>query len=472
MAKKTYATEEEKSRAIEEFDINSKDQSLLDDIMNAEIVPVDSGEPVEKPVEPQSDVTPSADVPPTVLETPVPDGQTVPTTPDETPQETQESEVDRLKRELDEKNKYIQEALGSIDTIRSLEQKVVSLENQYQATPPTTPAEKKEMRLRESKLAELQNRRKLLLEKYPSIEDQMDPEYQKESNEIQSGLFDEISTLQENMRLIQQHADTAVQKADKYLVQRQEDAERSRMQESQNVEMKQIEDFTKTVPELRMDISMSDANKEYIEYQTNVAKVYYGREPRNLVEVNEAMNMLKRRSPGLVTKLNAAGIPQEPSANVKKYLAACEVWDYWKGYRKDPLTGDYHYDKNGNVIPLTRYEPSIGKYVPDVYPDPVAAFNDKSAREGFYTRQLVKAKIDGGKQVIHAINERAKGATELGATETHGGSMLSVEEALNRANQMDPREIVMAARDGDMSLLNEYNQYAKTLGWSEVDPFT
>lgn len=457
-----FATEEEKNKAIEEFDERSMDISKLEEMMAAEIVPSEKLAENAPSEEPNQDVSQTEDKP---SESQISEDEIK--GPETNEQVLQESEVDILKKQIAEKEEYIKNYLANTDNIRALEQKVTQLEQTH--SDQATPGQKKEVALRASKLSELKNRRVELLKKYPDIESQLAEEFIQEMNEIQSGLFDEMDTLQHNLSLIKEQAETATSKADRFLVQKEEDAKQSRLQESQDKEIVHIEDFAKKTPQFKLSKPFKEVDEDYKNYQMEVSKIYLGRDPKHLGEVTEAMNQLKRRSPGLLQRLRAAGVSDEPNQEMKKYLGLCELWDYWQGYRKDPLTGDYHYDDKGNPVPLTKYDPVTGKYIPDTYPSIEAAYNDKAAKEGFYTRQVIQAKIDGGKQVIQAINKRDGSAVELGANETSGGNVQAIEEAMNRLNKIDEVYAMRNAQNGDPTLLNEYNSLAKQVGWPTVE---
>ncbi len=453
---KTFATEEDKSKAIDEFDERTGDTNGLDEIMNAEIKPPEEG--VVAP--PTSEELPPEPKPDDSLTTPVED-QLAPG------KEPEVSEMDILKEELANSKKYIQENFSNQANLKALEDKVSKLESTYSENAP--PSQKQEVEMRQSKLTELQTRRKSLLSKYPNPEDQLTQEYVDEMNGIQDGLFEEMGNSQHNLSIVQGQVKQATEKADSYVDAREKESLVKSQKKEQLNEAKAIEGFSEKTPQFKLSKPFDEVNQDYIRYQNKVSTIYLGREPQNRAEIDEAMTQLKRRSPHLTTKLKMAGVETKPTQDMTKYLGLCELWDSWTGLRKDPLTGDYNRDKNGKPIPLMRYEPSLKKYVPDRYPSVEAAYNDKSAKEGYYVKQLVNAKIEGGKQVIGAISQRDKGATELGVTETSGGQLQTVEEAFKRINEIDEVEAMRMAYSGDTALLKEYNELAKTVGWAQAE---
>ncbi len=456
---KTFATEEDRDKAIDDFD-ERKDVSELDEIMNAEISPEETTmeETVDVPEAISADEPkPEATLPAESADDQAITGENVP------------DEVAILKQQLSEQQQYIKDNLSNIGTIKALEEKV-SLLSQNQQQAPETKEEKKESKLRDSRLSELKERKKKLIERFPDPENQLDSDYVSEMNAIQDGFFDEFEVLQNNVKVAHEQANNAVEKSESYHVQKEADAAKSRHQNALEKEETAVEAFSKEHPEFTMTKPLKEVDSDYKAYQEEIAKVYFGKETINASEASEAMVQLKRGSPGLMAKLKASNVPTSLNADMTKLLSLCENWDYWTGYRKDPTTGDYHRDANGNIIQLTRYEPSTGTYVPDYFPSIEAAFNDKKAQEGFYTKQVLSAKIEGGKQAIKAINRRDSGATELGANETSGGQQQALEEVFKKINDMDERQIIMSARAGDNSLLDEYNSMAKLVGYPEIEP--
>jgi hypothetical protein len=211
-----------------------------------------------------------------------------------------------------------------------------------------------------------------------------------------------------------------------------------------------------------------ELDREYREYQNNVAAVYWGRQPANAAEIKEAMDKLQQRSPNLLGNLQASGIPQEPTEDMQKYLATCEIWDAWQGIRKDPRTGDYNRDKNGNIVPLVRYDPATKQYVRDSYPSPKAAYNDLQVNSGHYTRKIIDAFKAGGKSLAEARAKRDGGVVEMDNA-SGGKPKISADAALQDIQKIDEIEAIRRARDGDPSLLKRYNDNALILGWPPLD---
>ena len=456
--KLTFATEEAKTAALEAFDERTSTEEELDRIIEAEIV---SEEPGPDDTLPADDAQPPADNLSKPDEIKKPEADTT------EPEGGEKTDVETLKATIAEKEAFIRDNFSQMGAVSSLEEKIKALEDKLETRQQETVVPKKD--LKASKMASLQEQRAKLLEKYPDPEDQLNGEYVKEMNEIQSGMLEEIASLNHNLEVVQDIASKATEKAETYFSKgEQKDREKTYL-EQQQAEIAAVEAFANKTPEFKLSKPFNEVDEEYKDYQKTVSRAYFGREPRDTNEINIAMNQLKRRSPGLINRLKAAGLPTEPSQDVKRYLGVCETWDYWKGYRKDPLTGDFRRDKNGNILPLTRYNPLTGKEEPDEYRSIETAYNDKAAKEGFYTRQLLQAKIDAGKAAMSAVAQRDGGATELGPNETQKGPLTTPEEAFERINKIDEVLAVKMAQIGDFSLLNEYNELAKVLEWAPVD---
>jgi hypothetical protein len=456
---KTFATEEERIEAIKGIDEDDPSKlPELEEFLKAEIVPQ----------KPKTEDTP-AETPP-VQETPdseaakdlstdkKPDADV----PVDKPEGGEPNEIEALRAQIAEKESFIKENLGRIGDYSELKKKIADLEKVHSKKEGIP---EKEVQLRESKLSDLRKQREKLLEKYPNPEDQLDGEYVTEMNKIQQGMLDEFDVMQHNMQIVQEKAIKASEKADSYISRREQEEADKRIEDALALQKKEIIAFSEKYPQFKMTKPFDEVDNEYKNYQKEITRVYFGRDPKDGQELSEAMQQFKRRSPGLMARLNAAGIAAEPTEDMKKYLGLCEIWDGYTGYRKDPLTGDYQYYEDGRVKPLMRRNLMTGEYEPDTYRSPEAYFNDKQAQEGYYTKQLIAAKIEGAKGAMKAMTQRDAGAVELGATETQGGVLQAKDEAFKRINEIDVERAVIMARQGDLSLLNEYNQLAKTLEW-------
>lgn len=461
---KTFATEEEKNQAISEFDERTGSVNELQEIMDAEIKPVETEETTPPTSEGETTTEPMPDE--TSDETSV----EKPTEADHsTPEDEKPDETALLREELAQKERFIKESLSNMDHLQALQEKVSTLEKSF--ADKASPEQRKEVRLRESKINDLKSRRSELARKYASPEDQLSDEYLKEMDAIQTGLFEEIEALQHNFSVMMDKTNTAISKADSFAEQRKQEEESRSVQESERRSLRELEEFSKNPKYSQFSLSkpFSEIDDDYKTWQTDVAKIYFGRPPQHIGEVNEAMSKMKSRSPYLVSKLKAAGVATEPNDEFKKYLDLCAIWDVKDGYRKDPNTGDYRRDKNGNILPLVRYEPTTGKYVPDTYPSFESAYNDQAVKTGLYNKKIVEAKIEGAKSAMDAINQRDRGATEIGSSEMAGGPIKAAEEAFERFVAIDEIQAIKMAQDGDPKLLDEYNQLAKILGCSQVE---
>jgi len=469
-----FATEELKSKALEdipEWDERTSKESReeyekkLDDMLDAEIIPPDDkseGTTLDKPnADDEPLVKPDKEV---ITDPPPPDD----IKPDDVIPPVKETETEKLlKAELEESRKFIQDSFGSQDRLKKLEETVSSFQKEVKV--PVTPTEKKEYKLRESNLKALKERREALLIKYPDPEDQLNEDYTKELNKIQDGLFEAVAIQEENAATLQAQTLDNAKKSDDYFTERKNDtAKEARLKEELRQKEQAIK-FSNDNPQFKLSKSWDDVESDYSDYQLKVCSTYLGRAPKTHAEVRASMDQLSRNSPNLIAKLKISGLPTGLSLDQKKYVAVCEIWDHQQGVRVDPTTGDYRRNSDGDPLPLMRYDPSTGGQVVDTYPSFEAAFADKNNKEGFYTKQVVAAKIKAGKDAIDAINKRDSGASELGATETTGGTLQAKTEALKKIETIDENELMYRARNGDPSLLNEYNALARTLEWSEME---
>jgi hypothetical protein len=451
----TFTSEEEKIKAIQEYDERSSEEGL-DEIMNA---------PVE---EPKQDDTPE-DLPPSELDKleKRPE-ESADLDPEQKPEDNNKSEgddpnkkIEDLEAKLAERERFINENLSKMDEINILQRRVKELEEGRKEEP----VEKEEFVLKESKLKTLQEKRVELLKKYPNPEDQLDGEFVAQMNEIQEGMFEEMNTINHNMSLIQDKAAKANEKAESYVNLRKKEEEQKKAKTVEEYEKEQIVEFSKKNPQFKLSKSFDEVDEDYKQYQKSVTKIYFGRDPKSKTEINEAMNALKRRSPSLIGRLSVSGVSPDLTDDMKKYLGLCEVWDGYTGYI-NPETGEYNRDANGNIVQITRYDPETGKQVPDKFNSPEAYFNNKFVKHGQYARALRGAKIAGAKEALQAASQRDTGAVELGSTETSGGTPAQVkEEALKRVNNIDVELAVRMARRGDPALLNEYNKLAESIDW-------
>lgn len=456
----TFATEEEKLTAIEGFDISTEDESKLDELMNAEVVPATTDEtPIEPVVETETPGETPVEPDPTTEEPKTEDSQTDITGS----QSTEKTMIEQLEAKIEEQNRFIQENLMNQGNYHKLQEEIAELK-QNKEVPP----EEKKPEIKESKLSELVEARKNLLLKYPNPEDRLDAEYITEMNRIDEGLFDELGGINHNMSIYRTQAEEAKKKVDEYYVTRESEAQRNRQQNAQEKQQEEIEAFAAKNPEFKLSKSFGEVNRDYSAYQLSVAKVYWGQDvqPNELDKINEAMNSLQNNSPNLKLRLQAAQIPVEPNEDMKRYLGLCELWDHWQGYRKDSRTGDYQRDKKGQAVPVTRWEPSQGQYVPDTFPTVEAAYNDQSVKSGYWMSKVIQAKIDGGKEALQAANKKGDTAVELGSG---GTGQQSATEIAQNLNNMNVDYIMTEFWNGNRKPFDDFNAKAKLIGMEPLE---
>ena len=321
----------------------------------------------------------------------------------------------------------------------------------------------------QSRLDEIVKRRKALLEKHKDVEDQQfDADFLRENNQLQDLMLEEMGRLNGALERMSSDVEVTKKQASAYTQSRTAEDQKTREDQVYEQQIKTVQSFIDKKDELKLSKPLMEVDKEYADYQRSVASVYWGRLARDTSEVQTAMAQLQRKSPSLMSALQAAQLPTEPTPDMEKYLAACEIWDNWQGVRKDPLTGDFRRDhKTGRVLPLMRWDPVTKRDVPDTYPSIEAAYNDSMVRGGVYTQKVIDAFKQGGKAAAEARARRDGGVVEMDNA-SGGKPRVALDQALDEINKIDEREMILEAREGNPAKLKRYNELAQALGWSQV----
>jgi len=266
--KLTFATEEAKTKALEEFDERTSTEEELDRIIEAEIV---SEEPKPDDTLPVDGAQPPTDDQPEPNEIKKPEADTT------EPEGGEKTDVEALRATIAEKETFIRDNFSQMGAVSSLEEKIKALEEKLETRQQETVVPKKD--LKPSKMANLQAQRAKLLEKYPDPEDQLNGEYVKEMNEIQSGMLEEISNLNHNLEVVQDIASKATEKAETYFSKgEQKDREKTYL-EQQQAEIAAVEAFANKTPEFKLSKPFNEVDEEFKDYQKTVSRAYFGREP-------------------------------------------------------------------------------------------------------------------------------------------------------------------------------------------------
>ena len=320
----------------------------------------------------------------------------------------------------------------------------------------------------QGRLGELIQKRKALLQKFSDVEDQQfNSEFIKEKTALDDMVLDEMTRLNGALEAMGREVQETKKQAGEVIQSRRFEEQRSQEEKVFTEQVKTIQTFTDTHEEFKLSKPFMEVDKEYREYQAKVASAYWGRLPKDGGEIQQAMEQLQRRSPALLNTLQAAQLPTEPTDDMQRYLATCEVWDAWQGIRKDPLKGDFNRDKNGRVVPLTRWDPISKQFVPDAYPTPESAYNDLQVRGGHYTQKVIEAFKQGGKTAAEARSRRDGGVVEMDNS-SGGKPRASADQALVEIEKIDEVQAKRQAMDGDPTMLKRYNDLALIVGWPQI----
>jgi len=238
-------------------------------------------------------------------------------------------------------------------------------------------------------------------------------------------------------------------------------------QEALQADMRTMESFAGGNPEFAVSKPMEQIDREYAEWGRQVARAQLGREPRNNQEIGEALRQLELKSPTLVNTCMLAGIPIEPTKDMRAYLQICDLMDYRDGYRRNPTTGA--------MEQVFTVDPRTGQRTVDRFPAGIeglkAAYAYRKDNDGVYATAIAQARRDGGTAALQAAQRRDLGAVEAGREAGMGGigGASGVAEIAAKRDAIDEERAILLARSGDTSLLDQYNRLTTALGNSAVE---
>ena len=485
MADTVFASEEAKIAALDNIEETPANVDEIKRIMDAPVTPTEPQKVVEPPTEKPAETPPPATPPKEEIKPAEPapgqkpDAITIPLS--ELPEEYRnfddaakllkkvKNQDELIERQTLKIREILQNAgVNTPDQIETLRRENEELRRSIQAAPKPDAGAAEAQRLAaksQSKINEIITRRRALLAKHSDLEDQQfNPEFIKERNALDDMMVEELARQNQYLETVSSGVEETKKLASDAISMRRTDDAKAKEAEVFNNEVKAIQSFADSTEGFKLSKPFMELDKEYRDYQNQIASIYWGRPPASPQEIKEAMDKLQQRSPKLIGDLQAAGIPQEPTDDMQKYLATCEIWDAWQGIRKDPVTGDYRRDAQGNIVPLTRWDPLTKQYVRDSYPSPQAAYNDLQVNSGHYTRKIVEAFKKGGMSLAEARSKRDGGVVEMDNA-SGGKPKISADTALEDIQKVDEEEAVLRARGGDPSLLKRYNDNALILGW-------
>ena len=181
-------------------------------------------------------------------------------------------------------------------------------------------------------------------------------------------------------------------------------------------------------------------------------------------EADLAMQQLQLRHPALLEDLRLAGIASEPTADMKAYLARCELDKYRRGFRIDPSTGKW------STEPL--WSDPVNK-IPFVIPTQKQALEMMRLDTGYYKETAEKARQRSGDYLQRAMDTRDRGATEPRDGSLSGQLSLSEDAAAKILTPgadgfISAEEAAKSFRAGDRGPHDRLNAALKVCGLPEI----
>ena len=466
-----FKSTEEKADAISKYD-ESKGAEGIQKIMDAQVVPEVKTETPPLTTEKQPEAKP---VPPpeAKVEAVTPPQQT--DTPDDWAKSRGYASFAEARKAFDEKEELIKRQQSFI------KEKL----NQTPATPKQqTPAQAPRQELaaavsskidtiKSSIAANLQKQKALIEELRADPVLNTDGDFlakkhavDSEKFELDSQLVDEISGLK---GMIEQNS-----RQIKSFSERQEnDSRADQSRKAYENEMNEIDSFASNVthPEFKFTDGKSsvDVEAEWANWASQVASAVFGsqvnvlRSQQEREAVAHAMNLLSEKDPEVINACRVAGIPQEPSQDVARYLEICELLDHRDGIKKNPITG-----KKEQLERLVR-DPATGNFSKEKvrFASIEDAYQHRLAVDGTYQKRIKEAYANGGKDLAAAVQKRSQAPVELdnatGTSKADVGLAQSPQDAMKTLEQIDEAEAYRQKLSGDSTLWNKYEGALKAV---------
>lgn len=473
----TFASEEEKIKAIDAFDESTGDSTELEKIMNAEIKvpePKDEETPPEPQKEPEPEPEPKEITPPEPEKKPdLPQEFTIKREDlperfrDKSPQEVFKSHLSQDDL-IERQGKKIQELTEQLAQSRHVTKEAeIELKDTQKKVGVEQKAAEESDDIPDSKLSEIMSLREELSKVEEGEELELDVLRKKDKL-----TFLLIEENQRNAMIGNKANETAqsLRKALTDLETRQEQsslAERNRSElKKQYDEMDEFSGMDEFKEEYGMSVSAAEADQKYIDWRNKVAYQYYGFLPNDQTEegrsqLNYAMYMLDQKSPDLIGKLKEATIPIEPDNDLKNYIKLCKLLDERDCVRYDPVTKQ--------TIQLTRYNPKTGKHEAVSFPSLKATIEHKRVESGYYKDKMLKANKQGAQSMVDAMNKRDTKELE-NDTGSAAEAQMSVEDAVKTINDFDMEAAGKKYYETrDASVFDSYNAAMVVLGQPKMD---
>lgn len=188
--------------------------------------------------------------------------------------------------------------------------------------------------------------------------------------------------------------------------------------------------------DFKLSKSSKEVEQDFVKWREEVALAVYGRPAKNRAEKDAALDQLKGKNPELISKLRIMGVAEEPTEDIKRFVAICEVLDYQEDHRIKDLKD---------------------------------AIKHKRLEDGYYDKKLDGSFQAGAQSVAEAAQRRDKGAVELNAHEDIGQTQDSQAWAQRILENADSEAAKYEYDHGKPEKFNEINKARKAIG---LEPIT
>lgn len=460
MAELMFATEEDRVKAIEGLDESPENLGKLDEIRNA---PIGTAESLpDKPPEGQIE-TPTPEVTP---DKPVETVFTITDTKGYKNANELLKAFDEQKSLIERQTNFIREKLSQqvptvdpsvVQRAERAEKELEQLKRGSQKPTQETTVDIGTVQTEIQRIQGLMDELDKLADSDPDVAYTAD--YQKKSRELQRLQTKNVVALTDLYGRAQQEIVEAKRVSSEFASSFTRSKETERQQSVVDAEYKSVDSIDD--PEYKLSKPSRDVEGDYVKWRGDVALAYYGRPAQNPNEAYQALAQLQLKNPELLQKCKIMGFRTEPTEDVAKYMAICELMDYRDGYRKDPVTG--------NLKRITRFDPVSNAEVPIILPDLKSALRQKRLDEGYYDKRADGSFQQGAESLAKAAGRRDQGAVTLDGGKDQGQTPGGLDWAHKIVSESDAEEVMTAYRRGDRTKFDEINKARGLLG---MDPIT
>jgi len=467
----TFESDEARAKAIDGFDESTGKVEDLQKIRDAEVVVPEKSEEttetqegkVEETTTIQKEKTEETTVTPKELEKKEETEEKVVEAPVEFTIKKEDLPLNydtpgKVFKSIKEKEDLIQRQAEKIQTDQvKLDEALRRAEAVGAKVQEVAPEKKAEVaEIAESKMSDIAQKKQTLVQ----MEDPYSEAAVKLRTELDGLMFDEVVRLNTVTKNYQDEFATLKTSTEKFHETYEQGLQEGKNKTALESEYVQMDDFGSKYDDYKLSKSSKEIEKEYIEWGTKVATQYFGRLPKDMAELNHALNTLFLKSPDLINRCELAQIAVDPTDDLRKYTETIKLMDYRDGIRKNT---------DGTVFRVTKYDPYLKKDVPDTFPSIEAALENKRVTSGYYKDKEHEAYKKGGKDTTEAIMKRDNSEldnTQAGHAQTEA---LTLEQATKRHDEIDEMEAMRLYMAGDKTLLEELSRLRVQLGGGAID---